>query len=378
MNKEVSGLMVAYNAATTIERALESALEQVDHLIMVDDGSQDGTARLARRFSAQCIEVIELKENRGIGFARQVAVDHLSRPIGCWLDADDIWLLERISRLKEVIDKGADYAFDEAEVYNEESQTKLCDARFPDFLLEQDGLLHQFGRNYLPTLGHPMAKKEALKRVGYKEGFRQAEDYDHLIRALLNQFEIKLLCGSSYREYCSPNSASRDLTRQNEYSKKSLEQINYECVIQRLKQSCLPTNVKDAVFMFFLVRRESWLKLKTYAEARVVEYSESSDVWLYFFFLGVSLFHAREVENSMKYFERALKSYVTPEVLNNIAACKKFLGLNYEVQINEALASKPDYLDALTNKRTSKIVVTNVPLRNFTHRGRYSEGRISV
>ena len=89
MKPLVSVLIGAYNAAPYLGEAIESVLAQ-DYepveLIVVDDGSTDGTADVARSFAA--VQVI-CQENGGNGAARNRAVAHASGELYAFLDADD-------------------------------------------------------------------------------------------------------------------------------------------------------------------------------------------------------------------------------------------------------------------------------------------------
>lgn len=88
----VSVLVPCYNAAPFLASALESALEDRERLplqvVVVDDGSTDGSREELRRFAGRGVEVVH-QPNRGAPAARNQA---LARAAGEWclfLDADD-------------------------------------------------------------------------------------------------------------------------------------------------------------------------------------------------------------------------------------------------------------------------------------------------
>lgn len=93
----------AHNASDFLERAINSVLVQsvTDwELIIVDDGSTDGTLEIARRYSQMDsrIQVIQLGVKRGVAHARNIG---LGRAAGRWLaflDADDFWLPSRLEK----------------------------------------------------------------------------------------------------------------------------------------------------------------------------------------------------------------------------------------------------------------------------------------
>ncbi len=73
-NKRVVLVLPAYNAARTLEQTVaEVPRDIVDHMILVDDASQDGTATMARRLG---IEVHVHAENRGYGANQKTCYRH--------------------------------------------------------------------------------------------------------------------------------------------------------------------------------------------------------------------------------------------------------------------------------------------------------------
>lgn len=93
MTSFVSVIVPLYNKRTTIVRALTSIIKQdVDQLeiIVVDDGSTDGSAELVRDIQDPRIRLI-CQENAGPGRARNVGASIATAPVLAFLDADDEW-----------------------------------------------------------------------------------------------------------------------------------------------------------------------------------------------------------------------------------------------------------------------------------------------
>ena len=92
----VTVITPAYNATLYLPAALESALQQTVQdfeVIVVDDGSTDGTFEVAAEFARRDPRISVIRqENGGIGSARNAA---LRTARGEWialLDSDDMWL----------------------------------------------------------------------------------------------------------------------------------------------------------------------------------------------------------------------------------------------------------------------------------------------
>ena len=93
----VSVIIPAYNVAPYIAEALNSVLDQnwpCLEIIVVDDGSTDETGRILDRFSGRIISVFQ--ENRGISAALNRGLEQATGEYLAFLDADDLWLPEKI------------------------------------------------------------------------------------------------------------------------------------------------------------------------------------------------------------------------------------------------------------------------------------------
>ena len=65
----IAVVVPAFNEADKISRTVRSIPGFVDHVIVVDDGSADGTARIAARSGRRGLEVVVHEQNRGVGAA---------------------------------------------------------------------------------------------------------------------------------------------------------------------------------------------------------------------------------------------------------------------------------------------------------------------
>ena len=103
MPPSVSVVIPAYNQAQYLRQAIDSVLGQTYRdfeIIVVDDGSTDETAAIAKSYGEQVIYVYQ--ENLGLAGARNTGIRHAQSKHICLLDADDEWLpqyLEKMTRL---------------------------------------------------------------------------------------------------------------------------------------------------------------------------------------------------------------------------------------------------------------------------------------
>lgn len=94
----VSIVMAAYNAASTINESIQSVLAQsfTDwELIVVDDGSTDGTGEIAEDFGDSRIRIITISRTGVVG-ARNLGISLSRAPLIAILDSDDLMTPERL------------------------------------------------------------------------------------------------------------------------------------------------------------------------------------------------------------------------------------------------------------------------------------------
>ena len=101
----ISFIVPAYNEAASIGEVLErvAALDRDSQVIVVDDGSTDGTAEIAERHGVQVIR----QPNRGKGAAIRAAIPHVDGEIVVIQDADMEYDPAEVPMLVEPIERGA-------------------------------------------------------------------------------------------------------------------------------------------------------------------------------------------------------------------------------------------------------------------------------
>ena len=95
----MSVIIPVYNCEKYLSEAIESVMAQAYspvELIVVDDGSTDNSAEVARRFKDKLRYVYQ--SHSGAGAARNQGIRSASGDFFAFLDADDIWVQDKLSR----------------------------------------------------------------------------------------------------------------------------------------------------------------------------------------------------------------------------------------------------------------------------------------
>jgi glycosyltransferase involved in cell wall biosynthesis len=97
---EVSVIIPTYNRAAWVKEAAASVLAQTFwdfELIVVDDGSTDGTLEALASFGGR-LEVLRLEERQGVSAARNRGAAAARGEWLAFLDSDDLWLPKKLGR----------------------------------------------------------------------------------------------------------------------------------------------------------------------------------------------------------------------------------------------------------------------------------------
>ena len=105
----VSVILPSFNHAAFVHEAVSSVLDQTFRdleLIVVDDGSPDGTADVVASIRDPRLTLIRLSENRAV-HARNLALDRATGQYVAFQNSDDIWQSSKLAAQLEVMERGA-------------------------------------------------------------------------------------------------------------------------------------------------------------------------------------------------------------------------------------------------------------------------------
>ncbi len=181
---DVSVVMPAYNNAATVGRALASIAAQTLRpleVIVVDDGSTDGTAEAVRAMAAAMNGVrlrLFRQANQGAGAARNRAVAAAKGAWLAFLDADDEWLPAKVERSMAVLEAG-DLVMCSHNLFNVGPEGEsLNDSRARWLRDPADPYRTLFLRGFISSSTVVVRRDAVLAVGGFDVTLRSAQDYE--------------------------------------------------------------------------------------------------------------------------------------------------------------------------------------------------------
>jgi glycosyltransferase involved in cell wall biosynthesis len=166
-----------------LKEAVESVLDQDFEdfeLIVVDDGSTDGTADEIRRCGGR-VKLFQHKENRGVSAARNTGILHARGKYIGFLDSDDLWVKGKLRIQVAFLDENPQYPLcytDEIWIRKGKRVNPMRKhAKYSGWILEKCLPL------CIISPSSALMRRTLFSRVGlFDEAFPVCEDYDLWLR----------------------------------------------------------------------------------------------------------------------------------------------------------------------------------------------------
>ena len=218
-----SVVVPAFNATRTIRATIGSILRQSRRdleLIVVDDGSHDGTPDLVRELGRgdDRLRLVE-QPNKGTAGARNTGIAEARSDLIAFLDNDDMWMPNYLDRMEAALARApeAGFAYTDAWVLNDstgrirkkpslEHHPPIPDPASPGDLLSR----------FLAGLNFVMSSTTVRRAVleatnGFDEGIRGADDFDLWIRIAAKGYGAVCAEGINLVQRDRSDSQSKDL-----------------------------------------------------------------------------------------------------------------------------------------------------------------------
>ena len=179
----VSVVIPVFNGASYVAKAVQSVQNQTMQdveIIVVDDGSTDGTQDILMELERSVGIRMVLQQHQGASVARNTGIERARGDFIAFLDCDDVWLSEKLARQLEYFEKHPEVGL----VYTDLE------------IVGEDGVIHErvsawgeataraFIGGHSPLLSSSLLRSELVRKAG---GFNPAiglrgDDLDFFIR----------------------------------------------------------------------------------------------------------------------------------------------------------------------------------------------------
>ena len=184
--KKISVVVPTYNRQLTIERCINSILNQtipVEEIVIVDDGSNDNTLKIIKAINCNKIKVIK-QNHRGAQAARNLGILNSTGDYIAFLDSDDEWLPNCIETYYKYINDDFDKVlYADCYILNETNKKKRR-WRLPD---ANGNVYKQLLMNPFPMFQGLLVSKKSLLQIGLlDENVVAYQEWDTSIRLSMN------------------------------------------------------------------------------------------------------------------------------------------------------------------------------------------------
>jgi glycosyltransferase involved in cell wall biosynthesis len=218
----VSVIMIFLDAERFIEEAIESVFAQTwPHweLLLVDDGSSDRSTAIAKGYAGRHPERVRYLEhpghaNRGMSASRNLGLAHARGELVAFLDADDVFLPERLERHvavlathpeADVVQGGVVYwhswvGAGQVDLHERAPRKVSEEVAPPELLLL---LLHSEGGTAPSICGATIRRRTLIEVGGFEEAFRALYEDQVMFAKIYLRSRVYVLdeCHALYRQH---------------------------------------------------------------------------------------------------------------------------------------------------------------------------------
>ena len=189
----VSVIVIFLNAEKFFQEAIESVFAQTYdnwELLLVDDGSTDGSTRIALKYAEQYPSKVFYFEhdghlNRGMSASRNLGIRHARGKYIAFLDADDVWFPQKLEQQAAILNSKPEAAMVYGRTLIWHTWTRNPQEKRSDYMVDigirpntlvkppRLILLLLQGKFQTPTTCNAMLRREVFEEIGgFIESFR--------------------------------------------------------------------------------------------------------------------------------------------------------------------------------------------------------------
>ena len=187
MDKLVSIIIPTYNRKKTIKKAIESCLNQTYEnieVIVVDDGSSDGTESVLKKIKDTRFKYFVLKQNKGACYARNYGIKKAKGEYISFNDSDDFYRPDKIEKQMNNLNKSkSDMDYCKIRIHDDDFFIDRP-TKEEENSIKEIGILKQILKENCVSNQSILVKRDILLDTLYDETLPRFQDYDLLIRLM--------------------------------------------------------------------------------------------------------------------------------------------------------------------------------------------------
>ena len=217
---KISIIIPAYNAEKTIEKCLDSILNQTYknlEIIVVNDGSIDSTDKILKEYELKDSRIIYVNNsNHGVSYSRNCGIDIATGDYVTFVDSDDYLEANCYSELVEILKKEkVDFCRYNFEVDGkggfDSNMYNLSNKKF--YLPEDKEIMNHFfySEEKIPCLVMLLLiKKSIISKIRFNESLTMMEDVDFYFQLFSVSKSVYFYDKKLYNYYINSSSVSHD------------------------------------------------------------------------------------------------------------------------------------------------------------------------
>ncbi|MBM4053175.1 MAG: glycosyltransferase [Planctomycetes bacterium] len=181
----VSIIMPTYNCATYLPESIDSVLAQTYEayeIIVIDDGSTDNTKSVLAPYMEK-IRYIDLGRNKGLPTARNLGIESAKGEFIAFLDADDIWMPEKLELSIDQFLKNPDVGMVYSKHINVDSKSRYREGKIKGKLPSGNIFAQLFFEQNFVICSSVVVRKEVFNKAGlFDYELVNCQDWDMWLR----------------------------------------------------------------------------------------------------------------------------------------------------------------------------------------------------
>ncbi|MEE0588087.1 MAG: glycosyltransferase [Faecalibacterium sp.] len=214
LNDTVSIIVPIYNKEKYLEKCLDSILGQTYRdleIILVDDGSQDGSLEICRKYAEKNERIhVYAKKNGGVASARNLGLEKSQGSFLAFVDPDDYLHPECISLLKKAVDEtGAEIAYCHAmDVDSKTGETKTISGETGAYRVIPADSYDWFDRMAHSVSWGTIYRRSVAEQVRFDDDLKIGEDTLFLAKCIHAAHSIVRVDRALYYYYINDDSVT--------------------------------------------------------------------------------------------------------------------------------------------------------------------------